>query len=41
MSRDDHLALAWMARYFGRRDYLPLSGEDLAALSEATTPVEF
>lgn len=38
---DDDLHLAWMARYFGKPDYLPLSTNDLAALSNATSPVNF
>ena len=32
--------LAWLARSFGRTDYLPLTSADLAALSDAGTYVE-
>lgn len=35
---DQHLT--WLARSFGRTDYLPLTAEDLAALSDAGSYVE-
>ncbi len=31
---------AWLAKSFGRTDYLPLSPEDLAALGEAGEVIE-
>jgi len=35
MDADDQQHFAWLARSFGRTDYLPLSPEDLEALSKA------
>ena len=35
MDSAEHQHFAWLARSFGRTDYLPLSAEDLAALSQA------
>lgn len=34
------MLLAWLARYFGRPDYLPLNHEDLRAIARAGQPVE-
>ena len=38
LAEEQHLD--WLARSFGRTDYLPLTAEDLAALSDAGTYVE-
>ena len=35
MEHIEHQHVAWLARSFGRTDYLPLSNEDLAALDRA------
>jgi CRP-like cAMP-binding protein len=40
MGPADEQHLAWLARSFGRTDYLPLTPDDLAALSEAGGYVE-
>ena len=40
MDTADEQHLAWLARSFGRTDYLPLAPADLAALSDAGTYVE-
>ena len=40
MDNAEHQHFAWLARSFGRTDYLPLSPEDLHALSGAGEYVE-
>ncbi len=40
LSATDHQHFAWLARGFGRTDYLPLSPADLAALAETGEFVE-
>ncbi len=40
MTTADQQHLAWLARTFGRTDYLPLSPDDLAALSQAGELIE-
>lgn len=34
------MRLAWLARYFGRSDYVPLSAQDLEALARASREVD-
>lgn len=40
MDRADNQHFAWLARSFGRRDYLPLTPADLDALAEVSEAVE-